>query len=80
MILSRNILKRVSDSKYFCRTPTVVHKPVSDAAVEEDCTCGLVIEVFDNSDKVGGDVLLHACPQSCMPNPVEGLLKSMKTW
>ena len=27
-------------------------------------------------DKVGADVvLLHDCPQSCMPNPVEGLLK-----
>ena len=36
----------------------------------------LVIEVFDGSDKVGADiVLLHGCPQSCMPNPVEGLLE-----
>ena len=49
---------------------------VSYAAVEEDCTSGLVIEVFDDSDKVGADVvLLHGCPQSCMPNPVEGLLE-----
>ena len=30
---------------------------------------------FDDSDKVGADVvLLHGCPQSCMPNLVEGLL------
>ena len=30
--------------------------------------------MFDDSDKAGADVvLLHACPQSCMPNPVEGL-------
>ena len=37
---------------------------------------GLVIEVFDDLDKVCADViLLHACPQSCMPNPVEGLLE-----
>ena len=37
-------------------------EPVSYAAVEEDCTCGLVIEVFDYSDKVGADVvLLHGC-------------------
>ena len=50
-------------------------EPVSYAAVEEDCTSGLVIEVFDDSDKVGADVvLLHGCPQSCMPNRVEGLL------
>ena len=49
-------------------------EPVSYVAVEEDCTSGLVIEVFDYSDKVGADgVLLHGWPQSCMPNPVEGL-------
>ena len=46
------------------------------AAVEEDGTSGLVVEVFDDLDKVCADVvLLHGCPQSCMPNPVEGLLK-----
>ena len=50
-------------------------EPVSYDAVEEDGTCGLVIEVFDDSDKVGADVLLHGCPQSCMPNPVKGLLE-----
>ena len=31
-------------------------------------------EVFGNLDKVGADVvLLHGCPQSCMPNHVKGL-------
>ena len=51
-------------------------EPVSYAAVEEDGTSGLVIEVFDNLDKVGADVvLLHGCPQSCMPNPVKGLFE-----
>ena len=49
-------------------------EPASYAAVEEDGTSVLVIEVFDDSDKVGADVvLLHGCPQNCMPNPVEGL-------
>ena len=49
---------------------------MSYAAVEEDCTGGLVIEVSDDSDKVGADVvLLHGCPQSCMSNLVEGLLE-----
>ena len=49
-------------------------KPVSNAAVEGDGTSGLVIEVFDDSDEVGVDVvLLLGCPQSCMPNTVEGL-------
>ena len=51
-------------------------EPVSYAAVEEDDTSGLAIEVFDDLDKVGADVvLLYGCPQSCMPNPVEGLLE-----
>ena len=50
-------------------------EPVSYAAVEEDCTGGLVIEVFDDSDRDGADVVfLHGCPQSYMSNPVEGLL------
>ena len=47
-------------------------EPVSCAAVEEDGTSGLVIEVFDDSDEGGANVVLHGCPQSCMPNPVEG--------
>ena len=34
------------------------------------------MEVFDGLDKVGAIVvLLHGCPQSCMQNPVEGLLE-----
>ena len=49
---------------------------MSHAAVEEYCTSGLVVEAFDDSDKGGADdVLLHGCPQSCMPKPVEGLLE-----
>ena len=51
-------------------------EPISYAAVEEDSTSGLVIEVFDDTDKLCAYVvLLHDCPQSCMPNPVEGLLE-----
>ena len=51
-------------------------EPASYAAVEEDCTSGLVIEVFGDLDKVGSDVvLLYGCPHGCMPNPVEGLLE-----
>ena len=69
MILSRNMGKRVSDSNFSSER-------VSYAAVEEDYTNDLVIEVFDDWDKVGADVvLLHGCPQSCIPNPVEGLLE-----
>ena len=55
----------------------LLSEPVSYAAVEEDGTSGLVIEVFDDMDKVCADVvLLQVCPQSCMP----AFLKSMKTW
>ena len=50
-------------------------EPVIYAVVEGDGTSGLVIEVFDDSDKVGADLLFHGCPHSCIPNPVEGLLK-----
>ena len=51
-------------------------EPVSYAAVEEDCTSGLVTEVFDDSVKVCANlVLLHGCQQSCMPNSVGGLLE-----
>ena len=54
----------------------VRHQSPMLATVEEDCTSGLVIEVFDDLDKVVADVvLLHGCQQSCMPNPVEGLLE-----
>ena len=46
------------------------------AAVEEDCSGGHVIEVFDDLDKVGTDVvLLLDCPQSCMSDPVEDPLE-----
>ena len=51
-------------------------EPVSYAAVEEGGISGFVIEIFDDLDKVCADVvLLHGCPQSCMRNPVEGLLE-----
>ena len=49
-------------------------EPDSYAAVEEDDTSGLIMEVSDDLDEVCADVvLLHGCPQSCIPNPVEGL-------
>ena len=51
-------------------------EPVSYAAVEEDCTGGLVIEVSDGLDTVGADVvLLNGSPQSCLTNRVKGLLE-----
>ena len=43
--------------------------PVFYVSVEEDCTGGLVIEVYDDTDKVAYLVLFHGCQQICMPNP-----------
>ena len=52
-------------------------EPVSSyAVVEEACTSGLAIEVLGDLHKVCADVVIrHGCPQSCMPNPVEGRLE-----
>ena len=58
--------------RHSCRTLIVVLY----AAVEDNCTGGLIIEVFGDTDKVFTDaVLLHGFPQSCMPNPVQGLFE-----
>ena len=70
MILSRNMLKRVGESRHPCQTPAVVQDQSSMLLMKRTA------EVFDDLDKVGADVLLlHGCLQSCMPNPVEGLLE-----
>ena len=51
-------------------------EPVTYAAIEKDCSGGLIIEVFEESGKVDTDVvLLHGCLQCCMPNTVQGLLE-----
>ena len=69
------MLKRVGQSRHPCRTKCC-SEPVFYAAVEEDGTSGLVMKVFDDSDKVCTDVvLLHGCPESGMPNLVEGPLE-----
>ena len=80
MILSRNKLKRVGESRDLCWTRTVVLNQYHNV-VEKDCTGGLVIKVFDYTDRVGAVVVrLHGCPHGCMPNLLKAFLKSMKTW
>ena len=62
MIVSRKMLKRVGESRHPCRIPTEVlnHSP---AAIEQDCTLGLVIQIFNGSYYAGVDVLFpHSCP------------------
>ena len=81
MILSRNMLKRVGESRHPCRTPAVVRKQSPMLPLKRTALVALFIEVFDDLDKVCPDVvLLHGCPQSCVPNPVEGLLEVYETW
>ena len=77
---SSRTLVLVFRTKVFAKTileqSNCCSEPVSYAAVGEDGNSGLVIEVLGDMDKVCADVvLLHCCPQSCMPNPVEGLLE-----
>ena len=56
-------------------------EPVSYAAVEEDSTSGLIIEVFDDSDTVGADVvLLHGSHKAACQTLSKAFLKSLKTW
>ena len=78
MILSRNMLKRVGESRYPCRNPIVSRNDSPYAAVEEDCTSGQVIEVFGGSDTVGTDVGLFMSPQKAAYLS-KAILKSIKT-
>ena len=51
-------------------------EPLSYIVVMVDCAGRLVIEVFYGSDQVGMDIMQpHGCPQSCLLNSVERLLK-----
>ena len=57
-------------------------EPVSYAAVEEDCTSGLVTEVSDDSDKAGADVVYFfmVANKAACQTPSKAFLKTMKTW
>ena len=67
------MLKRVGECRHPCRTPTVVRNQSPMLPLNSTAP---VIEVFDDSEKVGADVVpIHSCRQSCMPKPVECLLE-----
>ena len=71
MILSKNMLKRVGESRHPCQTSAVVQNQSLMLLLKRTA-----LEVFADSDKIGANVLLlHGCPQSCMPNPAEGLVE-----
>ena len=52
----------------------------SSAAVEEDCTSSLVIEVSDDSGKVGADVFLQAAHKAACQTLLKTFLKYLNTW
>ena len=60
---------------------TVARNQSPITAVEEDSTSGLVVEVFDDLDKVCADVvLLHGGHKAACQTLSKAFLKSMKTW
>ena len=60
MVLSRNMLKRVVESRHPCRTPIVVRNQSPMLLSVEDGTSSLGVEVFGDLDKVCADVVLLA--------------------
>ena len=55
--------------------------PVYYSAVEEDCTSGLVIEEFADSDKDGAMLYFFMVAQKAACQILsKAFLKSMKTW
>ena len=74
MILSRNVMKRETSSN-------CCSELVSYAAVEEDGTSDLVIEVFDDFDKfVLMLYLFMFVNKAACQSLSKAFLKSMKTW
>ena len=58
-------------SNFYCSS-----EPFFCAAMEQDCTLGLVIQIFNGSYDAGIDVVFpHSCPLGFMPYPVKGLLE-----
>ena len=57
------MLKRVDDRRHPCFTPTIVlnHSPM--LAIHLDCTCSLVVEMFNGSNWIYSDIVLpHGGP------------------
>ena len=75
MIISRKMLKRVGESRHssnsYCSS-----EPFSCAAIEQDCTLGLVIQIFNGSYDTGVDVVFpYSCSEGFVSYPVKGLLE-----
>ena len=80
MINSRNMLKRVGESRHPCRTPTVVRNQSPILLLKRTALEALLLRFLMTWIRFVlmyffMVVFLHGCPQSCMLNPVEGLLE-----
>ena len=52
---------------------------VPSASIEEYCACGFVIQVFDDGDEVGTDVVfVLGGPKCCAPDRVASLFEVYK--
>ena len=72
---------RVGESRHPLSDSNCCSEPVSYAVVEEDGTSGLVIEVFDNLDKVVLMLYFFMVAHKAACRTVsKAFLKSMKTW
>ena len=65
-------------SPYICLL-SLIYEPFSCAAIEQDCTLGLVIQIFNGLYDAGIDFLIVAHKASCHTLS-KAFLKSMKTW
>ena len=74
------MLKRVGESKHPCLTPTVVlNQSPTYATIKIDCTSGLYVEVFNDLDQVGINVIKHnSGPKGLTPYSVRCLFKINK--
>ena len=68
----------MGESRHPVGLPTVVRNQSPMLLLKRTALVALLqffLFCFEDLDKDGADVvLLHGCPQSCTPNPVEGLL------
>ena len=63
MIPSRKMLNMVGKSRHPCPNFYCSSEPFSCAAIGQDCTLGLVIQMFNGSYNAGVDVVFpHSCP------------------
>ena len=81
MILSRNMLKRVGESRHHCQTPTVVWNQSPRLLLKRSALVALSQRFLTTWIRLA--LMLYffmVAYKAAMPNPVEGLLESMKTW